>query len=46
VRDPQARIARASGLLVVTLSGRRISAMTRFDNGVLSRFGLPGTLPD
>jgi hypothetical protein len=31
------------GLLVLTLSGDRISAMTRFDSGVLGRFGLPVT---
>jgi RNA polymerase sigma-70 factor (TIGR02960 family) len=29
------------GLLVLTLSGDRISAMTRFDASVLPRFGLP-----
>ena len=32
------------GLLVLTLSGDRISAMTRFDSGVLGRFGLPVTI--
>jgi len=31
------------GLLVLTLSGDRISAMTRFDSGVLGGFGLPLT---
>jgi RNA polymerase sigma-70 factor (TIGR02960 family) len=46
VRDPQARVAHAIGLLVLTLSGRRICAMTRFDTSVLPRFGLPRTLPD
>jgi RNA polymerase sigma-70 factor (ECF subfamily) len=46
VRDPQAGTAHANGLLVLTLAGRRICAMTRFDNGVLKRFGLPTTLPD
>ncbi|MGH3846487.1 MAG: hypothetical protein ACRDS0_34490 [Pseudonocardiaceae bacterium] len=30
----------------LTLAGSRISAMTRFDNSVLPRFGLPRTLPD
>ena len=44
-RDPQAKIARADGLLAVTLSGGRICALARFDNSVLPRFGLPGTLP-
>jgi hypothetical protein len=33
------------GLLVLTLSGNQIRAVTRFDNGVLARFGLPRTLP-
>jgi DNA-directed RNA polymerase specialized sigma24 family protein len=32
--------------LVLTLSGGRICAMTRFDNSVLPRFGLPRTLPE
>jgi RNA polymerase sigma-70 factor (TIGR02960 family) len=33
------------GLYVLTLTGDRISAMTRFDNSVLPRFGLPRSLP-
>jgi RNA polymerase sigma-70 factor (ECF subfamily) len=33
--------ARANGLLVLTLRGDRIQAMTRFTSGVLPRFGLP-----
>jgi RNA polymerase sigma-70 factor (ECF subfamily) len=33
------------GLYVLTLSGDRISALTRFENGMLSRFGLPRSLP-
>jgi RNA polymerase sigma-70 factor (ECF subfamily) len=33
------------GLFVITLSGDRICAMTRFDNGVLPWFGLPRSLP-
>jgi RNA polymerase sigma-70 factor, ECF subfamily len=45
VRDPQARVCHAVGLLVLTLSGSQICAMTRFDNSVLPRFGLPRTLP-
>ena len=45
VRDPQAGVCHALGLLVLTLSGSRICAMTRFDNSVLPRFGLPRTLP-
>jgi RNA polymerase sigma-70 factor (TIGR02960 family) len=33
------------GLLVLGLTGDRIHAMTRFDNGVLPWFGLPRSLP-
>jgi RNA polymerase sigma-70 factor (ECF subfamily) len=33
------------GLIVLTLSGDRIRAMTRFDNSVLPSFGLPRSLP-
>ncbi len=39
-------IRHGTGLLVVTLSGERISAMTRFENSVLPRFGLPRSLPE
>jgi RNA polymerase sigma-70 factor (ECF subfamily) len=46
IRDPQAAIAHANGLLVLTLAGHRISAITRFETSVLPRFGLPRTLPD
>jgi RNA polymerase sigma-70 factor (ECF subfamily) len=42
--DPQSGILHANGLLVLTLAGSRITAMTRFDNSVLPRFGLPRTL--
>ncbi len=45
VRDPQG-VSQAIGLLVLTLSGNRICAITRFDNSVLDRFGLPRILPD
>jgi RNA polymerase sigma-70 factor (ECF subfamily) len=45
--DPHAPIAHAQGLMVLTLEGDRISAITRFlDNGLYSLFGLPRTLPD
>lgn len=45
VQDAQAPIARAHGMLVLTLEGDRISAITRFiDNAVLPRFGLPRTI--
>jgi RNA polymerase sigma-70 factor, ECF subfamily len=44
--DAHAAIARAYGLMVLTLQGERISAITWFaDLGVLPRFGLPRTLP-
>jgi RNA polymerase sigma-70 factor (ECF subfamily) len=33
-----------TGLIVLTLAGDRISAMTRFENGVLPWFGLPRSL--
>src|SRR4051812_39273522 len=39
-------IRHGTGLLVITLSGERISAMIRFENSVLPRFGLPRWLPD
>ena len=43
--DPESAVLHAVGLQVVTLAGDRISAITRFENGVLSSFGLPTTLP-
>ena len=47
VRDPQAPVAHANGILVLTLAGSQISAMTGFlDNSTLPIFGLPRTLPD
>jgi RNA polymerase sigma-70 factor (ECF subfamily) len=46
VRDPHAGILHAVGLLALSLAGRRISAMTRFDTSVLRHFGLPRTLPE
>jgi RNA polymerase sigma-70 factor (TIGR02960 family) len=33
------------GLLVLTVDGDRVSAMTRFENSVFPAFGLPRTLP-
>jgi RNA polymerase sigma-70 factor (TIGR02960 family) len=45
VPDPRTCVAHANGLLVLTLAGDQISAMTRFDNSVLAVFGLPRTLP-
>jgi hypothetical protein len=43
-RDPETGGYYTVGLMVLTLSGTRISALTRFDPGVLPRFGLPLTL--
>jgi hypothetical protein len=45
VRDPQTGGHYTVGLLVLTLSGAQISAMTRFDASTLPRFGLPLALP-
>jgi RNA polymerase sigma-70 factor (TIGR02960 family) len=45
VLDPHGGVAHANGLVVLTLAGAKVSAMTRFDNSVLARFGLPRTLP-
>jgi len=45
VRDPTTGVFHANGMLVVTLAGDRIRAMTRFDNSVIARFGLPRRLP-
>jgi RNA polymerase sigma-70 factor, ECF subfamily len=44
LRDPVNGVARAFGLLVLTLTGDRVSVMTRFDNAALTAFGLPRTL--
>jgi hypothetical protein len=43
VRSPDG-ISHGSGLFVLTLTGDRISAMTRFENSVLPWFGLPRSL--
>ena len=46
VQDAYAPVCRAHGLMVLTLEGGQISAITRFvDNSILTRFGLPRTLP-
>ncbi len=46
LRDPRAPVAHAFGLMVITLTGNQVSAITRFDNGAVSRFGLPRMLVD
>ena len=45
VRDRAGGVRHAMGLLVMTLSGERVTEITRFDNTVLASFGLPRTLP-
>jgi hypothetical protein len=46
LQDAHAAIARPFGLIVLTLEGDRISAITRFgDTSVYPHFGLPRTLP-
>jgi RNA polymerase sigma-70 factor (TIGR02960 family) len=46
LRDPQAQMARADGLLVLTLEGDRISAITCFgDSSLFPLFDLPLCLP-
>jgi len=44
VRDPATGVFHANGMMVVTLAGDRIRAMTRFDNSVIAKFGLPRRL--
>ncbi len=46
VRDPRGGPLHATGLIVVTLAGDRVSAFTRFDASVLTRFDLPLSLAD
>ena len=45
LRDRASGIAHANGLVVLTLEGDRISAITRFrDSSLFPLFGLPRTL--
>jgi RNA polymerase sigma-70 factor (ECF subfamily) len=44
LRSPTDGVRHGAGLVVLTLSGDRISAITRFDNNVLPWFGLPRSL--
>ena len=47
VQDRHAPVCHAHGLIVLTMEGDRISAITRFvDSGVMPWFGLPRTIPD
>ena len=43
--DRHVPVLHANGLIVLTLAGDQISTITRFDAGVLPRFGLPRSLP-
>ncbi len=45
LRSP-AGVSHGVGLFVLTLSGDQIGALTRFENSVLPRFGLPRSLPN
>jgi RNA polymerase sigma-70 factor (TIGR02960 family) len=45
IRAPASGIRHGTGLYVLTLTGDRICAITRFDTSVLPWFGLPRTLP-
>jgi len=45
LQDPQCPIARAIGVMVLTLAGDRVARMTAFhDTRLLARYGLPRTL--
>jgi SnoaL-like domain len=45
LRAPTGGTRHGTGLFVLTLTGDRICAMTRFDSSVLPWFGLPQSLP-
>jgi RNA polymerase sigma-70 factor (TIGR02960 family) len=45
-RDATGGVFRATSLMVVTFTGERIAALTRFDPSVLQHFGLPRILPE
>jgi RNA polymerase sigma-70 factor (TIGR02960 family) len=45
LHDPTSGIRHGTGLVVLTLTGNQISAITRFETGVLRQFGLPRSLP-
>ncbi len=44
IKDPRSGVLHAMGLHELTLAGDKISVLTRFDNSVLPRFGLPRIL--
>lgn len=43
--NPHASLLQVAGLLVLTVAGTRVAAITRFDSSVLPLFGLPRTVP-
>ena len=43
---PHASVYRAYCLLVITTAGDHITAITSFSTNVMTRFGLPRTLPE
>ncbi len=45
LRAPATSARHATGLMAITLSGERVSAMIRFEKSVLPWFGLPRSLP-
>ena len=44
--DPHASVYRAYSLLVITTTGDHITVITGFNTNVMTRFGLPRTLPE
>jgi RNA polymerase sigma-70 factor (ECF subfamily) len=44
--DPHASVYRAYSLLVITTAGDHITVITGFNTNVMTRFGLPRTLPE
>jgi RNA polymerase sigma-70 factor (TIGR02960 family) len=46
LRTPASPVARANGLMVLTLAGDTIAAMTRFEPTVFRSFELPPTVPN
>jgi len=45
LQSPTGGIRHGAGLLVLTVVGDRIAALTRFESGMLDAFGLPRALP-
>jgi RNA polymerase sigma-70 factor (TIGR02960 family) len=45
LRDPAGGVRHGAGMVVLTIAGERIAAITRFESSVLGWFGLPRSLP-